>query len=143
MNEIEIKFTPQERDLIIDHTFAAPGLTKRLKIADLDDIEWSQFYAAADRLSQEKIFFDDSKDTNLSHIYSKLRKFKEKNDEISLVILDNLQLMDFSTNKRMVPTTFSVLEDFRQLAYRLGITIIILSEPISSALIEDNEICRK
>ncbi len=31
MNEIEIKFTPQERDLNIDHTFADPGLTKRLK----------------------------------------------------------------------------------------------------------------
>ncbi|HUT43709.1 MAG TPA: hypothetical protein VMW95_05170 [Desulfobacterales bacterium] len=35
MNEIEIKFTPQERDLIIDHTFADPGLTKRLKIAEI------------------------------------------------------------------------------------------------------------
>jgi len=35
MNEIEIKFTPQERALIIDHTFADPGLTKRLKIAEI------------------------------------------------------------------------------------------------------------
>ncbi|MBW1723915.1 MAG: hypothetical protein JRD87_03265 [Deltaproteobacteria bacterium] len=35
MNEIEIKFTPQERDLIIDHTFADPELTKRLKIAEI------------------------------------------------------------------------------------------------------------
>ena len=35
MKEIEIKFTPQERDLIIDHTFADPGLTKRLKIAEI------------------------------------------------------------------------------------------------------------
>lgn len=35
MNKIEIKFTPQERDLIIDHTFADPGLTKRLKIIEI------------------------------------------------------------------------------------------------------------
>jgi len=35
MNEIEIKFTPQERDLIIDHTFADPELTKRLNIAEI------------------------------------------------------------------------------------------------------------
>ena len=35
MNEIEIKFTPQERDLIIDHTFAGPDLTKRLRIAEI------------------------------------------------------------------------------------------------------------
>jgi len=33
MNEIEIKFTPQERNLIIDHTFTGPDLTKRLQIA--------------------------------------------------------------------------------------------------------------
>ena len=35
MNEIEIKFTPQERGLIIDHTFADPELTKRLNIAEI------------------------------------------------------------------------------------------------------------
>jgi len=35
MNEIEIKFTHQERDLIINHTFSDPELTKRLKIAEI------------------------------------------------------------------------------------------------------------
>ncbi len=35
MNEIEIKFTPQERDLIIGHTFTGPDLTKRLQIAEI------------------------------------------------------------------------------------------------------------
>jgi len=35
MNEIEIKFKPQERDLIIDHTFAGSDLTKRFQIAEI------------------------------------------------------------------------------------------------------------
>ena len=35
MNEVEIKFTPEERDLIIDHTFAGPDLMKRLQIAEI------------------------------------------------------------------------------------------------------------
>lgn len=35
LNEVEIKFTPEERDLIIDHTFAGPDLTKRLQIAEI------------------------------------------------------------------------------------------------------------
>ncbi|MBN1364070.1 MAG: hypothetical protein JW976_04610 [Syntrophaceae bacterium] len=35
MIEVEIKFTPEERDLIIDHTFAGPDLTKRLQIAEI------------------------------------------------------------------------------------------------------------
>jgi len=36
MNEVEIKFKPEERDLIIDHTFAGPDLTKRLQIAEVE-----------------------------------------------------------------------------------------------------------
>ncbi len=35
MDEIEIKFTPQERCLILDETFAGPDLTKRLKISEI------------------------------------------------------------------------------------------------------------
>jgi len=35
MNKVEIKFTLVERDLIIDHTFAGPDLTKRLQIAEI------------------------------------------------------------------------------------------------------------
>ena len=35
MNEVEIKFTPEERNLIFDHTFAGPDLTKRLQIAEI------------------------------------------------------------------------------------------------------------
>ncbi|OQX63371.1 MAG: hypothetical protein B5M56_03445 [Desulfococcus sp. 4484_241] len=35
MKKIEIKFTPQERDLIVDHPFADLELTKALKIAQV------------------------------------------------------------------------------------------------------------
>ena len=35
MKEIEIKFTSQERDLIIDHTFTGADLTERLQIAEI------------------------------------------------------------------------------------------------------------
>ena len=35
MNKIEVKFTAQERDLIVDHTFTGPDLTQRLQIAEI------------------------------------------------------------------------------------------------------------
>ena len=35
MEQIEIKFTEQERELIIDHTFAGPDLTNNLKISEI------------------------------------------------------------------------------------------------------------
>ena len=35
MDEIEVKITPEERDLILDHTLADEALTDRLKIAEM------------------------------------------------------------------------------------------------------------
>lgn len=35
MEQIEIKFSEQERELIIDHTFAGPDLTNKLKISGI------------------------------------------------------------------------------------------------------------
>jgi hypothetical protein len=35
MEQIEIKFTEQERELIIHHTFAGPDLTNNLKISEI------------------------------------------------------------------------------------------------------------
>ncbi len=35
MEQIEIKFTEQERELIIDHTFAGSDLTNNLKISEI------------------------------------------------------------------------------------------------------------
>ncbi len=81
MNEIEIKFTPQERDLIIDHTFADPGLTKRLKIAaikgkhlitkysihDLDDL--LGFIAAEANHTEDKKL-----EKNLDKLFEKLSR---------------------------------------------------------------------
>jgi len=46
MNEIEIKFTPQERDLIIDHTFTGPDLAERLQGAEIKKNHLTAKYSA-------------------------------------------------------------------------------------------------
>lgn len=48
MNVVEIKFTPEERDLIINHTFAGPDLTKRLQIAEIKGKHLIVKYSAYD-----------------------------------------------------------------------------------------------
>ena len=35
MDEFKIIFTPDERDLIVDHTFTEPDLTERLRVAEI------------------------------------------------------------------------------------------------------------
>ena len=48
MNQIEIKITLQERDLIMDHTFSGPDLTKRLRIAEIKGKHLSIKYSPND-----------------------------------------------------------------------------------------------
>ena len=48
MHEPEIKFTPDERKLIIDHTFTTPDLTKRLQLAEIKGQYLTTKYSADD-----------------------------------------------------------------------------------------------
>lgn len=85
MNEIEIKLTLQERDLIINHTYADPGLTKRLQIAEIkgknlipkytiDELDVLLGFIAAEENHTE----DMTLGRNLSKLYEKLNRILEK-----------------------------------------------------------------
>jgi len=85
MNEIEIKFTPQEKDLIIDHTFADPGLTKRLKIAEIKGKHLIAKYSIQDLddllgfIAAEANHTDDKKiGKKLDRIFERLTRILEK-----------------------------------------------------------------
>jgi len=85
MNEIEIKFTPQERDLIIDHTFTGPDLTKRLQIAEIKGARLIVKYSTYDLdeligfIAAEANHTDDKKiEKKLDKLFDKLNSILEK-----------------------------------------------------------------
>jgi hypothetical protein len=85
MDEIEIKFTFQERDLIIDHTFADPELTKRLKIAEIKGKHLIAKYSIHDLddllgfIAAEANHTDDKKlEKKLDKLFDKLSRILEK-----------------------------------------------------------------
>ena len=85
MNEIEIKFTPQERDLIIDHTFTGPDLTKRLQIAEIKGTRLIVKYSTYDLdeligfIAAEANHTDDKKiEKKLDRLFDKLNFILEK-----------------------------------------------------------------
>ncbi len=85
MNEIEIKFTPQERDLIIDHTFTGPDLTKRLQIAEIKGTRLIVKYSTYDLdeligfIAAEANHTDDKKiEKKLDRLFDKLNSILEK-----------------------------------------------------------------
>ena len=85
MDEIEIKFTPQERDLIIDHTFTGPDLTKRLQIAEVRGKHLIAKYSTYDLeeligyIAAEANHTDDKKTgKKLDRLFERLTRIFEK-----------------------------------------------------------------
>jgi hypothetical protein len=85
MNEIEIKFTPEERNLIIDHTFADPELTKRLKIVEIKGKHLIAKYSIHDLdellgfIAAEANHTEDKKlEKKLDKLFDKLNRILEK-----------------------------------------------------------------
>jgi hypothetical protein len=77
--EITIRFTLQERDLILDHTLAGPDLTDRLRLAimergqitakySLEDLDELLGYIAAEANHSE----DERRATRLYKLYDRL-----------------------------------------------------------------------
>ncbi len=101
---------------------------QKLKIGDLDDGEWSRLSSAMDEMSRSKLFVDDNGLVDIHHVRSKLRKLKSANPEISLAIIDYLQLMSSSGNKDRHLEVSEISRGLKLLARELNMPIIALSQ---------------
>ena len=88
MNELEIKFTHDERGLIIDHTFAGPDLTKRLQIAEIKGKHLITKYSTYDLeeligfIAAEANHTDDKKNgKKLDRLFERLTRILDKSIE--------------------------------------------------------------
>ena len=72
---------------------------QKLKIGDLSDSELTRLSEASDLLSSQLLFVDDNGMVNIHQVRAKLRKLKSQHPQISLAIIDYLQLMGSATSK--------------------------------------------
>lgn len=100
-----------------------------LRVGDLKDDQWSQFSAAIDDISRKKLFVDDGGYATIHHVRSKLRKLKSQYAEISVAIIDYLQLMSGEGGREGRQQEISeISRGLKQLARELQIPIIALSQ---------------
>jgi replicative DNA helicase len=100
-----------------------------LRVGNLDDIQWTQFSSAIDEISSKKLFVDDGGYVTIHHIRSKLRKLKSRHPEISIAIVDYLQLMSGDRGREGRQQEISeISRGLKQLARELEIPIIALSQ---------------
>jgi replicative DNA helicase len=103
-----------------------------LRVGNLKDDEWTRLSSAIDDMSRRKLFVDDGGYATIHHVRSKLRKLKSQHPEISLAIIDYLQLMSgdskggsFSGRQQEIS---EISRGLKQLARELEIPIIALSQ---------------
>jgi len=100
-----------------------------MRVGDMNDEQWSQFSAAVSDISAKKLFVDDGGYATIHHVRSKLRKLKAQHPEISVAIIDYLQLMSGEGSREGRQQEISeISRGLKQLARELDMPIVALSQ---------------
>ena len=99
-----------------------------LKIGDMNDEQWSNLTRASDEISRQKLFVDDDSLININQMRSKLRKLKMQHPEISIMIVDYLQLMSGTSGKERHLEVSEISRGLKLLARELNMPIVALSQ---------------
>ena len=101
---------------------------QNLRIGDLQDGELSMLSKAADEMSKAPLFIDDNSSLTINDLKSKLKRLKTKHPEVSIAIVDYLQLMISSDNKDRHQQVSDISRGLKTLARELKMPIIALSQ---------------
>ena len=101
---------------------------QKLKVGDMGDEQWGRLTSAADEMSQRKFFVDDNGSVDIHKVRAKLRKLKSQHPEISLAIIDYLQLMSSAGTRDRHIEVSDISRGLKLLARELNIPIIALSQ---------------
>jgi len=109
----------------------------KLRSLDLSDKDWTKIDVAANQLSKAKIFVDDTSAIKLGDLAVKARKLKSLHDDLSLIVVDYLQIVKASEQAAREGSQKEITEisqGLKALARELEVPIIALSQ-----LSRDNE----
>jgi len=100
---------------------------QNIRTGDLNDEQLSILSESLDFFSTRKLFIDDNSIQNIHSVRAKLRKLKSLNPDLSLVIIDYLQLMVGDNRERHIAIA-EISRGLKMLARELKIPIIALSQ---------------
>lgn len=101
---------------------------QRVRMGDLQINEWEKMGAKLNDLHAAPLYIDDTAGMSVSDIRAKCRRFKMKNPNLGLILIDYLQLIeDRSSNDRNQQIS-SISRGLKGLARELDVPIIALSQ---------------
>ena len=102
--------------------------SNKLRDGKMNNDEMSRLYEAGSRLSERKIFIDDTSSIKVSQIFSKCRKLKSEYDTISLVVIDYLQLITGTRSDSRQQEVSDISRNLKILAKEMSCPVIALSQ---------------
>lgn len=102
---------------------------QELMVGNLDNNEWDNFSKTCNKADSWNLFIDDNGGLNITQLRSKIRKLKNQHADLSLVIVDYLQLMsgDGSQKDRHLEIS-EISRGLKNLAREIKIPIVALSQ---------------
>jgi replicative DNA helicase len=103
--------------------------SQRLRTGKLAADDWPRLTAACSKLTKAPIYVDDTGSITMMEIRSKLRRLKMREPNLSLVIVDYLQLMTSGTTvENRVQEVSQISRALKVLARDLDVPIVALSQ---------------
>jgi len=105
--------------------------SEKLKTMDLNDKDGIKLDVAIKQLSKAKIYIDDTSSIKLGDLVVKARKLKSLHDDLSLIVVDYLQIVKGSDRARKEGRQQEVTEisrGLKELARELNVPVIALAQ---------------
>ena len=101
---------------------------QNIRVGNLDNNQWTSLSKGSQELAKKKFFVDDEGSVTIHQVKAKLRKLKNNNPELNLVIIDYLQLMTAGGKKDRHQEVSEMSRGLKLLARELNLSIIALSQ---------------
>src|SRR3954463_3761819 len=103
--------------------------SQRLRTGKLAADDWPRLTAACDKLAKAPIYVDDTGSITMMEIRSKLRRLKMREPNLSLVVVDYLQLMTSGTTvENRVQEVSQISRSLKVLARDLDVPVLAMSQ---------------
>ncbi|MGR3983732.1 MAG: replicative DNA helicase [Gammaproteobacteria bacterium] len=103
--------------------------SNHIRTGRLQDNEWPRLNAAVATLKDARIFVDDTAGLTPLEILSRSRKLCRENEEVSLIIVDYLQLMESAERNETRATEIAgITRSLKMLAKELNLPVVALSQ---------------
>lgn len=100
----------------------------KLRSGHLSESDMSKLNAAASHLSEREIYIDDTSSIRVSQIFSKCRKLKSEHGQLSLIVIDYLQLITGGRQESRQQEVSDISRNLKILAKEMECPIIALSQ---------------